>query len=354
MTNVVDLPGNPIEEEKLSVAVKEEGSPEPLASSQPVSHSEEESLPVHVPQPMVSSNPDDPQFGLTEYVDGTYDIENETTDTASPTYPMKSNPRGLAIIINNKVFHGRMKKREGTDLDAENLYSLFQWLGFEVKLFHNLTGKKMVQTVKEASKLDFRSRDCLIIAILSHGIEGKLYGTDEELIPVDEIPKYFNGYNCPTLVGKPKIFLLQACRGGTFDYGVEETDSPFEKETAQPSSQEMLKAAEQYYKRSAKEWEAVDGKVQVIPAEADIAVLYATVPGYVSWRNSAFGSWFIKVFVDTMFDLAQKEHFTDILLEVNQRVAIQYTSRDGNKQMPQLQHQLRKKLHFSPLYRRPK
>ena len=32
----------------------------------------------------------------------------------------------------------------------------------------------------------------------------------------------------------------------------------------------------------------------VVASHSDIFIAYATVPGYVSWRNSANGSWFIQ------------------------------------------------------------
>ena len=47
-----------------------------------------------------------------------------------------------------------------------------------------------------------------------------LYGTDDQLIPVQDHIRLFNGSHCPLLVGKPKIFFLQACRGESRDKGV--------------------------------------------------------------------------------------------------------------------------------------
>lgn len=70
--------------------------------------------------------------------------------------------------------------------------------------------------------------------------------------------------------------------------------------------------------------------------------------GYVSWRNSEYGSWFVKAFVDTMFELAPTEHFTDILLEVNRRVANDFQSKGRNKQIPSPVIMLTKKLYFRP------
>ena len=103
------------------------------------------------------------------------------------------------------------------------------------------------------------------------------------------------------------------------------------------------------HEKQPKEWkEDNDGLAQILPAEVDIVAVYATVPGYVSWRNSAFGSWFIKAFVDVMFEHAAKSSLTDILTMVNNRVAVKFQSRDGNKQIPSATLQLRKLLFFNP------
>ncbi len=85
-----------------------------------------------------------------------------------------------------------------------------------------------------------------------------------------------------------------------------------------------------------------------LPAEADFILAYATVPGYVSWRNSEYGSWFIKAFVDTVLEMASKEHFLDILTEVNRKVAEEFQSKGRNKQIPAPVSMLTRKLFFRP------
>ena len=45
-------------------------------------------------------------------------------------------------------------------------------------------------------------------AILSHGDMGIVYGTDG-IVKLDYLFEPFKGNNCPTLAGKPKIFIIQ-------------------------------------------------------------------------------------------------------------------------------------------------
>ena len=321
------------------------------------------SLPLDPEEPI----PDVPQITEAELKE----LDISVTDSGDRVYQMRSSPRGLAVIINNKHFHGnvldsKQKKREGTDKDSENLRNLFHWLDFKVVTYEDLTRDKMLKLFRNlAVKTDHRKMDCLIIAVLSHGIKGQIYAADEKLINVEDIQSMFNGRNCPTLIGKPKIFLFQACRGGTFDDGVLESvdgvgkrptggDTPEDVEMGLSLSA-MMDVAKQYYRDHPEELkEGIDGISVKIPSEADIIVLFATAPGYVSWRNFGFGTWFVKAFVDSMYDLAETEHFTDILLEVNHRVAVDFTSQQGKKQIPQVQHHLRKKLLFNPPHPKPK
>ena len=134
------------------------------------------------------------------------------------SYQMKSNPRGLGIIVNNKIFTCGMPNREGTDKGATSLQRLFTHLGFYTNCYNDLTGNQFRSVFSDAAAIDHKKFDCLMVAILTHGIKGKLYSTDGELIPVEDLTKLFNGYHCPSLIGKPKIFLLQVNRGENFDY----------------------------------------------------------------------------------------------------------------------------------------
>ena len=72
----------------------------------------------------------------------------------------------------------------------------------------------MKHCLKEFARSNHSTFDCLVIAILSHGVEGGILGTDEGLVRIEDIINQFSGLNCPTMAGKPKLFFLQACRGG--------------------------------------------------------------------------------------------------------------------------------------------
>ena len=59
-----------------------------------------------------------------------------------------------------------------------------------------------------ASKYDHSEVDCFACAILSHGDEGVVYGTDG-IVKIDELVSPVKGANCPSLIGKPKLFFIQ-------------------------------------------------------------------------------------------------------------------------------------------------
>ena len=61
---------------------------------------------------------------------------------------------------------------------------------------------------------DHSDRDCLLIALMSHGDDGILYARDQQYKP-ERLWSYFTSDKCPTLAGKPKLFFIQV---GLFPY----------------------------------------------------------------------------------------------------------------------------------------
>ncbi|CAH8665109.1 unnamed protein product [Dicrocoelium dendriticum] len=227
-------------------------------------------------------------------------------------YPIRSsNPakrifRGYCLLINQRDFSPStgQGRRDGTDVDADRVERLFKVLGYNVQRHFNVNRTDFIRILNEMSSLDHSQFDSFVCFILSHGENGVIYATDGA-VPLDVIMAFFRGDVSVSLVGKPKLFFIQACRGSEFDRGA-----------AIP----MVTDA------------AGEIIVTKLPVEADILVAQSTVPGYFAWRNSAVGSWFIQELCRTLEQDTQRKPIRDVLslLTVVARcVAYQYRSNTG-------------------------
>ncbi|XP_069487595.1 caspase-3 [Ambystoma mexicanum] len=249
-------------------------------------------------------------------------------DDHSFEYKMDLPEKSWCYIINNKNFHpsSGMGYRSGTDMDAANLRKTFAALGFEVKIFNDKTCKEIFDILKNVSQQDHSKKSCFVCIMLSHGEEGTIFGTDTS-IPLKNLTVLFRGDKCKSLIGKPKLFFIQACRGTELDSGIE-------ADSGSDSSDQ-----------------------QRIPVEADFLYAYSTVPGYYSWRNTVNGSWFIQSLCDTLKEHGETLEIMSILTRVNRKVAYQFESSsaipsfDGKKQVPCIVSMLTKELYFSAKHR---
>jgi len=53
-----------------------------------------------------------------------------------------------------------------------------------------------------------------VLCILSHGHRSVVYGVDGVDVSLEQLEMQFDGEHCGQLVGRPKLFLIQACQGG--------------------------------------------------------------------------------------------------------------------------------------------
>ncbi|XP_033890039.2 caspase-3-like [Acipenser ruthenus] len=246
-------------------------------------------------------------------------------DNAHPyRYNMNYPSIGQCIIINNKNFDKKteMNIRNGTDVDAENLSKYFKMQGYKVKVFKDLTCRQIEQSLQSIAQEDHSKEASFVCVLLSHGDEGVLYGTDD-FIEIKKLTSFFKGVRCKTLVGKPKLFFIQACRGTELDGGIE-ADSI-----------------------------GSDSSPQRIPVEADFLYAYSTAPGYYSWRNSVTGSWFIQSLCDMLSKYGRELELMQILTRVNHKVALEFESSsyiagfNDKKQIPCIVSMLTKEMYFS-------
>uniref|UniRef100_S4RJU5 Caspase-8 n=1 Tax=Petromyzon marinus TaxID=7757 RepID=S4RJU5_PETMA len=263
-----------------------------------------------------------------------------TFSTDLPAYPVKNNPRGICLIINNEEFSSdfktspKLKKREGTHIDAEKLEKVFKYLGFKILLHNNLTVGQMIETLMSCSKMNHKNHDVFVCCILTHGEINCVFGSDGKSLLITEVTSYFNGSACKSLLGKPKLFFIQACQG-------------HEKQS------ECHLAADADID--------ADGPVSPIsysiPDEADILLGMATVSGYLSFRHRREGSWYIQTLCNLLEQKCNGQNdILAILTDVNRVVAEKtarmknpYThKRESTKQMPQPKFSLRMKLFLTP------
>nr|XP_026692232.1 uncharacterized protein LOC100177694 isoform X3 [Ciona intestinalis] len=81
--------------------------------------------------------------------------------------------------------------------------------------------KEMVEIINSLRQ-DIHNCWCFFCVILSHGTIGdRVYATDDHLGISENVIDPFLGSNCPDLIGKPKIFIIEACRGQNVEEAAE-------------------------------------------------------------------------------------------------------------------------------------
>nr|ASY99951.1 caspase-3 [Daphnia pulex] len=228
-------------------------------------------------------------------------IENEDTTSSAnipgdfPCYDMGHRLRGIACIFNHDKFHQRTwpadripSDRLGSSKDRDDLTRTLRQLDFEVKSFNNFTADQVRKEIaKLAEKVDHTDHDCLLVVVMSHGQDGKICAYDT-VYNVEDVWMPFTSDRCDTLVGKPKLFFIQACRG--FD------------------EQEPLRDGGNIVSYSST---TIDGPGEYsIPTQTDFLFVYSTIPGYGSYRHEENGA----VFIQALFDvLSQRGRWDDLL-----------------------------------------
>ncbi|KAM4560821.1 caspase-8 [Fundulus diaphanus] len=244
-------------------------------------------------------------------------------------YPMTRANRGICVIVNNNDFTKSkitLNERVGTMIDEAALEKVFKWLGFNVKIYRDYGANKMQALFQHVAKWDHSQNDCLVCCVLSHGMEGGVYGVDGNTVLIKDLMQPFTGQMCLSLVEKPKIFFIQACQGKNEQRPIQ-TDG-LENETSNV---------------------CCDAKVyrESIPSAADFMVGMATLPDYVSYRERSNGTWYIQSLCQNLAKFVPRRmDLLSILTKVNDDVSKRTDDRQEKKQMPQPSFSLRKRMVF--------
>ncbi|XP_045161198.2 caspase-3-like [Mercenaria mercenaria] len=250
-------------------------------------------------------------------------------------YSMKKRCRGRCLILSNQTFYGPLEKdskgvarcilpsRHGTVKDRDDLKVLFKQLHFDVITRNELTVQDFhSELLREAAHSDHNQAECFVCVICSHGTKTGIYGVDGGVIPLENVTKYFDGEHCKGLQSKPKLFFIQACQGETADRpgsnvvdGGQDLSNLLEKVHIADQTDAAKETSEQLDPNS-------------VPTKTDMLVACATHPGYVSLRNTKYGSWFIQAVIYVFQKYACKEDIFGLLILVNSLVARGRTALD--------------------------
>ncbi|KAF5907712.1 chloride channel protein 1-like, partial [Clarias magur] len=235
-------------------------------------------------------------------------------------YPMSSSPRGLALVLSNVRFEAGLSDldtRRGGEVDEEVLRRLFTELNFTVYLKKDLTLQAMRACIEQFARQPEHARsDCCVVCLLSHGVEGSIYGIDGKLLELEWVFEQFDNAHCTLLQNKPKMFFIQACRGEEMDCGVDQLDGD---DSMQSTDCEQRDAGrEENHDRQNRASEESEGeRLRVkLPQRSDMICGFATLKGTAAMRNTKKGSWFIQELNTAMRQKAKDTHLSDILVQL--------------------------------------
>ncbi|CAH1271062.1 CASP9 [Branchiostoma lanceolatum] len=220
---------------------------------------------------------------------------------SSPMISLPCKTHGRVLIINNTLFTTpEMKERTGAEGDPEKLSEAFQSLplGIEVKTHQNLDLPTMLTVLQDEASRDHSREHFFVCCIMSHGTQGKVCATNGFGVDILDILSLFNGKRCPSLMGKPKLFFIQACQG--------DKDQPTERagavSDAKPSPSPIL---------------------AYLSTEADFFLALATVPGYVAYRGED-GADFVNVLARVLKEHGKSQDLMSMMATVSRELNEKY------------------------------
>ncbi|KAK7158123.1 hypothetical protein R3I93_009352 [Phoxinus phoxinus] len=202
----------------------------------------------------------------------------------------------LALLINNRDFDDKDMTRRGAERDEENMEWLLKELDYQVVKYTNVNAEQMKRAVKNFAQHEkHASSDSTFVVIMSHGKRDGILGvqyhkTDNpsDIFPVDDIYRHLNSVNCPALRNKPKVILIQACRG-------------VEHGRVWVSDGEEIEGDDFAHK------------------EKDFICLMSCTPETKSYRHVQNGTFYVQYLVDVFTKYAHEDHIEDLFRKVISR-----------------------------------
>uniref|UniRef100_A0A9L0KC95 Caspase 1 n=1 Tax=Equus asinus TaxID=9793 RepID=A0A9L0KC95_EQUAS len=217
-------------------------------------------------------------------------VERIWKEKSAEMYPImgKSMTRTrLALIICNTEFDD-LSRRAGAEVDIASMKVLLEGLGYSVEVKENLTALDMTTELKAfAARPEHRSSDSTFLVFMSHGIREGICGKKfsekvPDVLEVNTIFQIFNTRNCPNLRDKPKVIIIQACRGDTVSWRSPTTGSVFIEKLIE-NLQEYAWSCdlEEIFRKVRLSFELPDARAQMPTAErVTLTRRFYLFPGY--------------------------------------------------------------------------
>ncbi|XP_045929205.1 caspase a-like isoform X2 [Micropterus dolomieu] len=236
----------------------------------------------------------------------------------------------VALLITNIKFTNEKFNRRGAEKDEANMEKLLTSLGYEVVKHTNLTGKAINDSMINFSKHPkLKETDSVMVVIMSHGKLGAVLGINhdekcDDEFPINNIYKHLGSEKCPALLNKPKIIIIQACRGdegGSVLVSDAANSALVCDDVKQPSPSP-----------SAGDENLEDDALRCVHKEKDFISLLSSTPETVSYRHPEHGSLLIQYVVMVLNTCAHEDDIDELFRKVMQR--FEDFSIQSKRQMP--------------------
>uniref|UniRef100_A0A667X3Q7 Uncharacterized protein n=1 Tax=Myripristis murdjan TaxID=586833 RepID=A0A667X3Q7_9TELE len=226
-------------------------------------------------------------------------------------YPVdkKSFRSRLALLIVNRDFDDPDMTRYGAEKDEQNMEHLLKELGYKVFKYTNLSGQQIDEAVKEFSQLQGLSQtDSVFVVIMSHGNFGVIHGVhwwknNPDEFCIENIYKHLNSENCPALVNKPKVVIIQACRGNGSVF-ISDGDSAIMASDCEPQPSQADDMVEDGFRTH---------------KEKDFISLLSCTPDTLSYRQKESGSFLIQYIAEEFNKFCHEDHIEELFRKVMKR-----------------------------------